>query len=254
MENTYREGQFVWRELMTPDVEKARAFYGELLGWTYQEMPMPTGPYTVFKQGDQMVAGAMALPAGDPAPPAWMSYVSVADVDEALKKVGENGGQVIMPPMDVPNVGRFAVTADPTGGVLGLLRNLTTDGPAPGMPGPGTFCWETLNTTDIDRAKSFYTAVIGWTGGTGPSNMLVFSAGTVQVADVEPAPPGLPSHWLLHVVVEKLEASRDKAEKLGAKVLMPLVEIPAIGRIAVIADPTGAALSLFEPAPPPPAA
>lgn len=250
MENTYREGQFVWRELMTPDVGKARAFYGELLGWTSQEMPMPTGLYTVFKKGDQMVAGAMATPAGAPYPPAWASYVSVTDVDATVKACTANGGQALMGGEDVPGVGRIAMIADPTGGVLGLLRNLTTDGPAPGMPGPGTFCWETLNTTDIDRAKSFYTAVIGWTGSTGPANMLVFAAGTVQVADVEPAPPGLPSHWLLHVVVEKLETSREKAEQLGAKVLMPLVEIPSIGRICVIADPTGAAISLFEPAPP----
>lgn len=253
MENTYREGQFVWRELMTRDMAKARAFYGELLGWTASEMTVPgsTEAYTLFKKGDVMVAGGMGLPAGNPAPPAWMSYVSVKDVDAAVKTAGENGGNVILPANDIPTVGRIAIVMDPTGGVVGLMRGAQGDGPAPGMPGPGTFCWETLNTTDIDRAKSFYTTVIGWTGASGPGNMLVLSAGQTMVADVEPAPPGLPSHWLLHVVVEKLEASREKAEKLGAKILMPAIDIPTIGRICVIADPTGAALSLFEPAPPP---
>lgn len=252
MENTYREGQFVWRELMTRDMAKARAFYGELLGWTSSEMTVPGGtePYVLFKKGDVMVAGGMATPAGNPAPPAWMSYVSVKDVDAAVKTAGEGGGKVLLPANDIPTVGRIAVVMDPTGGVVGLMRGEQGDGPAPGMPGPGTFCWETLNTTDIDRAKAFYTKVVGWTGAAGTNGMLVFSAGQAMVADVEPAPPGLPSHWLLHVVVEKLEASRDRAEKLGAKVLMPVVDIPTIGRISVIADPTGAAISLFEPAPP----
>lgn len=250
MEQNYREGQFVWRELMTRDVAKARAFYGELLGWTSQEMPMPTGAYTLFKSGEMMVGGAMALPDDVQAPPAWMSYVSVANVDDTLKAAAESGGNVLVPAMDIPNVGRFAVIADPTGGVLGLLRNATTDGPAPGMPGVGTFCWETLNTTDIDRAKTFYTKVIGWTGGSGMGNMLIFKAGETMVADVEPAPPGVPSHWLLHVVVEKLEASREKAEALGGKVMVPCIEVPTIGRMSIVVDPTGAAISLFEAAAP----
>jgi uncharacterized protein len=250
MELTYREGQFVWRELMTPDVAKARAFYGELLGWTSEEMAMASGPYTIFKKGDQMVAGGMAMPPDAAHPPSWMSYASIKDVDGALKAAAENGGQVVMPAMDVQMIGRFAAIADPTGGVVGLVCQEGGDGPAPGMPGPGTFCWETLNTTDIDRAKDFYTKVMGWKGGSGPGNMLVFTAGEAQVADVEAAPPGVPSHWLLHVVVDKLEAAREKAESLGAKVLMAEIPIPTVGRIAIITDPTGAAISLFEPAPP----
>lgn len=252
MENTYRDGQFVWRELMTRDMAKARAFYAELLGWTSEEMAMPTGPYVIFKKGDQMVAGGMAAPADYQGPAAWLGYVSIPDVDAALRATAENGGNVVMPAMDVAGVGRFAVIADPTGGVVGFHRGESGDGPAPGMPGAGTFCWETLNTTDMDRAKAFYTKVVGWSGGSGPGNVLVFVAGSAQVADVEPAPPGVPSHWLSHVVVDgKLEAARDKAEKLGASVLVPVIDVPTIGRMCIITDPTGAAISLFEPGPPP---
>lgn len=253
MENTYREGHFVWRELMTTDLQKARGFYGELLGWTAEDTPMPTGTYTVFKKEGVPLAGMMAMPPGATGmPPAWMSYCSVKDVDKTLEVATKNGGQVIMPAMDAAEVGRFAVLSDPTGGVLGVLRGTTGDGPTPKMDSVGHFCWETLNTTDVEKAKAFYTTVIGWTVAAGPgANMTIMSAGTSMVADFESAPPGVPSHWLLHVLVQKLEVARDRAERLGAKVLMPLIEIPQIGRMAIITDPNGAALSLYEPAPRP---
>lgn len=247
MENTYREGQFVWRELMTSDAPKARGFYGELLGWTYQDMPMPTGVYTIISKGEKQIGGLMELPKDAQFPPNWTSYVSVKDVDKALEATVARGGQKIMAE-DIPGVGRIGILMDPQGAVLGIMRAATGDGPAPGMPGPATFCWETLNAKDPAAAKTFYTEVIGWTLGSGPGNeMRVFNAGSAQVADVETAPPNVPAHWLVHVFVEKLDEARGKAEKLGAKVMMPEIKIPKIGRIAIILDPLGAALSLFEP-------
>ncbi|MBK8255470.1 MAG: VOC family protein [Polyangiaceae bacterium] len=244
MDNKFRHGQFVWRELMTKDATAAKEFYAAALGWTSKDVPMPQGTYTLFSAGDLQVGGMMQM---DGQPSAWMSYASVADADATMKAAEDGGGKVLMPAMSVPGVGRFGVFMDPTGGVVGVLRNETTDGPTPERPPLGSFCWETLNTTNIDQAKAFYTKVFNWTPGSGPGNFLVFLAGEAQVCDVENAPPGMPSHWLLHVVVDKLESAREKAEKAGAKILMGEIPIPQIGRICVIADPTGAALSLFEP-------
>lgn len=94
--------------------------------------------------------------------------------------------------------------------------------------------------------------MIGRTLASSPSNEeRVFNAGDTMVADVETAPPNVPTHWLVHVVVDKLEDARGRAEKLGGKVLMAEIKVPSVGRMAVIADPLGAAISLFEPAPPP---
>jgi len=247
MENTYREGHFVWRELMTSDAEKARGFYGELLGWSFKDMPMPNGTYTIITKGETQVGGMMQMPPGTPFPPNWMSYVSVKNVDEAIEATTSRGGQKLMAD-DVPGVGRIGCVMDPQGAAIGLMRAATGDGPAPGMPGVGVFCWETLNAKDPAAAMKFYTEVVGWTVGSGPGNeMRVFSAGDTQVADVETAPPDVPAHWLLHVVVEKLDAARERAEKLGAKVLMAEIKVPKVGRMAIIADPLGAAVSLFEP-------
>jgi predicted enzyme related to lactoylglutathione lyase len=247
MENKYRVGQFVWRELMTSDIQKARGFYGELLGWTFTDMPMPTGTYTLVKKGEALVAGMMPTPPDKPMPTAWLTYISVANVDDCLKAAGANGGATIMPPMDVPGVGRFAMMSDATGGVVGVLRNATTDGPAPDRPGVGTFCWESLMTTDLEKAKAFYGEVVGWTAGPGPGATTVMKAGEAMVADFGPAPHGMPSAWMLHVVIEKLETARARAEQLGGKVMVPEIAVPKVGRMAFIADPTGGMISLFEP-------
>lgn len=247
MQTSYREGHFVWRELMTPDVEKAKKFYGELFGWTLKDVPMPSGTYTLIHKGDLQIAGMMQTPPGNPAPPAWMSYVSVPDVDAAVKAALAKGGNPIMPADDIAEVGRIAILMDSTGGVIGLMRASTGDPPAQARPDLGTFCWETLNTTNVDSAKDFYMAVAGWKPGAAPGNMLVMNAGETSVADFEPVQGGMPSHWLLHVVVDKLEAARAKAEGLGAKVLVPAVDIPHVGRISIVMDPVGAAFSLFEP-------
>jgi hypothetical protein len=120
------------------------------------------------------------------------------------------------------------------------------------MPPPGAFCWESLNAADAGAVVPFYESAVGWkkqdqngmplffTGGAGESNM---------VADIGTAPPGMPTHWVTHVVVPKLEDARAKVEKLGGKIMMPEVPVPGIGRLAIVSDPTGAVLSLFEAAP-----
>ena len=93
MENKYREGQFVWRELMTSDIQKARGFYGELLGWSFVDMPMPTGTYTIVKKGEEQVCGMMQTPPGDPTPTSWLTYISVPNVDGCLEAAAANGGK-----------------------------------------------------------------------------------------------------------------------------------------------------------------
>ena len=118
-------GDFSWSELMTNDVEASRKFYCELLGWATQDMPMGEGePYVVVKAGDQGVGGIMKMPKEVPpgVPPHWQTYVTVKDVDAAAKKAEELGATAIVPPTDIPNVGRFYVFKDPHGAVLALIQ------------------------------------------------------------------------------------------------------------------------------------
>ncbi len=247
-EAKWNPGAFVWRELMTPDVEKAKAFYGELFGWSYEDAPMGDFVYTLIKAGEKAVGGMMPMQ-GSEHPPHWMSYASVPDVDASASAARAHGGQVPVGPMDVPNVGRFAVIGDPDGAYVTVFRSAMGDPPAGAQPGLGEFCWETLSTKDIERAKSFYAAVVGWKGGTGPMgpDVTLFSMGEQIIADVQLA-ESMPPSWATYVVVSKIEDAQAKLTKLGGKTIVPRIDIPTVGGVGFFADPSGAVLGLYEPA------
>jgi len=116
-------GAFSWSELTTPDPAAAARFYGEVLGWTVKEPDPNMGGYRVVSVGGQGVAGIMAPPPGaPPMPPHWGCYVTVGNVDNTLERVQALGGTVLVPPMDVPTVGRMAVFKDPQGAILNIIQ------------------------------------------------------------------------------------------------------------------------------------
>ena len=118
-------GAVSWTELMTTNPAAATEFYGQLFGWKFETMNMGT-PYSVLKVGESAIGGVMGMPPGAPPgmPPAWVTYVTVADVDALAVKVTELGGKVMMPPTDIPTVGRFAVIQDPQGAVINMISYL----------------------------------------------------------------------------------------------------------------------------------
>jgi predicted enzyme related to lactoylglutathione lyase len=124
-------GEFCWDELLTRDTAQAKKFYTQLFGWSSTEIDMgPAGTYTLFKtpgtENDPTAmdpGGMMQIPSGAPYPPFWLHYVAVNDVDASARKVTELGGQVMMQPTDIPNVGRFAVGFDPTGAAFALFKS-----------------------------------------------------------------------------------------------------------------------------------
>ncbi|MFO0751008.1 MAG: VOC family protein [Myxococcota bacterium] len=250
---TWRPGAVVWREAATTDLERTTAFYSGLFGWTHHDSPGGMGVYRHFEAGGVSVAGGWQIPpsmAG--VPTSWTCYISVPDPDAAAAAATAHGGRIVMGPMDIPDVGRSVIVADPTGAVVSLFRDAKGDMPASaGFPPPGTFCWETLTTTDKAAAIAFYQAVVGFKTQDfhGHVTLNASDAPMSGVADVGDAPPGVPSHWMSHVVVTDLAASRDRAAALGGTVLMPAIAIPETGTMAVIRDPLGAVISLFEPLP-----
>jgi predicted enzyme related to lactoylglutathione lyase len=115
-------GAFSWSELMTTDVEAAKGFYSQLFGWSARDMEMPNGTYTTVQAGEASVGGIMKIPAeAQGMPPAWGVYVTVDNVDETLVQAAKLGGAVVMPPMDVPGVGRMAVVRDPQGATFSVI-------------------------------------------------------------------------------------------------------------------------------------
>jgi predicted enzyme related to lactoylglutathione lyase len=249
-EPKWNPGMFVWRELLSDDLERARTFYADLFGWKWKGENMgPGGMYWLATSGDRQVGGAFQKPPGMPGPNTWSSYALVDDVDAAARRGQEAGGKVAKEPADIPNVGRFAVLFDPWGAMFQLFKSSVQEPPPPAeMPPAGSFCWETLVTPDVSKAVAYYQKVIGFgTAKTPNGEGVMFTAGEIPVADLQPARPGMPTYWATYVRVEQAEASRDKAARLGGRVIVPRIDVPKVGIVSVIADPTGASLGLFEP-------
>ena len=118
-------GQFFWNELMTPDIEAAKAFYTATIGWTYQSMPMDKGGTYWMAIADGKPVGGMLEPTPDvPActPPHWLSYIEVNNLSARLDALKTQGGHIWREPFDVPNVGRIAIVGDNAGAVMGWIE------------------------------------------------------------------------------------------------------------------------------------
>jgi predicted enzyme related to lactoylglutathione lyase len=122
-EQSSAHGNFYWNELMTRDADKAKKFYGDVIGWTFDAMPMPDGTYWVAKVGDKFVGGIFPLtsPQYDGVPEGWMSYLAVDDVDARVAKATAAGAKLMKPIFDVPGVGRIAILTEPGGAGIGWI-------------------------------------------------------------------------------------------------------------------------------------
>lgn len=119
-------GIFAWHDLLTTDVEKAKAFFTATLGWTYQDYDLAGEPYFVIKSGDEMVGGLGTLAQGflDSSQSYWLGFIEVNDIDRRFALAVEQGASVVRPPHDVPGIGRLCVLHDPTGAVIGWMQGL----------------------------------------------------------------------------------------------------------------------------------
>ncbi len=250
---SYAEGTPNWVDLQTTDPEAAKAFYGELFGWQFDDQPMPQGPvYSMaLKDGESVAAIAPQSPgmAAQGAPPMWNTYIAVDDVDEAAERAQAAGGQVLMPPFDVMKAGRMTFVADPTGAVIGLWQANEHIG-ATLVNEPGTLIWNELLTDDGEAATTFYAGVVGLSTDVtdmGGRPYTLLKVGDDMVGGTMPPPmEGIPNHWHVYFAVEDINSAEAKALQLGGAVLVAPFETP-IGWMAVVGDPQGAMFSLFAP-------
>ena len=129
----WQHGHFHWNELMTRDVEAAKAFYSNVIGWTFDGMPMPdgNGTYWVGMDGDQPVGGIFDMSGIDEfegMPPQWMSYLAVDDVDARVEAAVKAGAKIVQPAIDIPDVGRFIMIKDGGGAVIGWMTPSAAEG------------------------------------------------------------------------------------------------------------------------------
>ena len=118
-----KHGVFYWNELLTNDVEAAVKLYSDVMGWSFDGVPMGEMTYWVAYLDGEPVAGVMKMPQGLPegTPPHWMAYISVDDVDATVAKAKSGGATILNEPFDVPNVGRIAILQDTGGATIGWM-------------------------------------------------------------------------------------------------------------------------------------
>jgi predicted enzyme related to lactoylglutathione lyase len=267
MPDTSAQGQFIWRDLTTSDPDKAEAFYTQLFGWTvvHQETRRESGgsvTYRVISNAGTEMGGIMGTAdAGlspDQVPSHWLSHIYVTDVDAIAARARELGGVVHSEPQDIPGVGRFAVIADPQGGMFSALSVL--------MPNPGNdptadvplggVVWNELLTGDIDGAIAFYTDLFGYKAQSmdveGYGRYVLLTLGSHEaspmIAGIGAKGPRMPmAAWGLYVRVANMEEARDRIAELGGQNHTGIMTVPGTGRMSVVQDPTGAFFSIMEP-------
>jgi predicted enzyme related to lactoylglutathione lyase len=247
----YDNGVPSWVDMGSPDLAKAKEFYGGLFGWDCPEGPPEAGGYSVCTLRGKSVAG-LGPQMNPDFPPSWLTYVNVDDADATVAKVTANGGTVFMPPMDIMDVGRMSLFADSLGAVIGVWQPKLHIG-AQLANEPGTFGWNELVTTDLEKSKAFYKAVFDWDAESqGPPGGPVMytewklngrSIGGMMEKTPE-MPAEMPPMWGVYFVVSDTDATVAKAESLGGTVFMGPTDIEP-GRFAVLSDPVGAVFNVL---------
>jgi len=248
-------GRFNWYDLMTPDPEAAQAFYTQLVGWGTQQWQGPM-PYSMWTRDGAPLGGVMQLPAAAEeagAPPHWMVYVKVDDVDATIAKAAEIGATTMVPPQEIPETGRFAVLADPLGAVFAVFTALNDDGTCDDPAPVGTFSWHELATEDQEVAWGFYSDLFGWSKGEtydmgemGPYQSYSRRDGLPAIGGMFNKPAEMPNAWLLYVRVDDVEASAGKVTELGGQVLNGPMEVPGGDKVAQCLDPQGAFFAIHS--------
>jgi hypothetical protein len=245
----YLPGTPAWVDMSSPDIEASKNFYSSLFGWEAEDLGPDAGGYCMLKLRGRYVAGLGPVQ-GEGQPPAWGTYVSVADADATIAAVKKAGGTVLMEPMDVFEAGRMAVFADPTGAVLSVWQPGNHAGSQLANE-PGAFSWNELNTRDPAAAKTFYSAVFGWEPedhAMGPATYTEWKLDGRSIGgmmDMNPnVPAQVPPHWLVYFTVEDTDAAVATITANGGSILVGPFDISR-GRFAVAADPQGAAFAVF---------
>ena len=242
-------GRFNWCDVMTTDVAAARDFYGRVAGWetTIWQNSAGSDPYEMWMNGETPVGGLMGLPQPE-APPCWLAYVSTPDLDATLARVKALGGAVHHV-VQLDEVGRWAVIADPQGAVIALLEPETYTPGGDDPPLIGEFSWFELMTSDASAAWDFYRRLFGWQehGLTDMGEMgmyRAFSRGAHPLGGMYALPHGGHPAWLLYIRVADVHAAADAVRELGGKILNGPIEVPGGDFVAQCMDPQGVAFAV----------
>ena len=244
------DGTPCWADLGAPDIAKSRQFYSDVFSWTVQPGGPETGGYSVAELNGRGVAGIGPKMGPPEAPTMWMTYLATSDADATAAKIKGAGGQLVMEPMDIMDVGRMAVAEDPAGGVFGAWQARAFPG-AQIVNEAGAMCWNEQLSRDFEGSKAFYAAVFGYEYGDMSSDGFRYATFKVDGRDVggigdlhAGVPAGTPAGWRVYFGAADTDASVARVQANGGSVTREPIDHP-YGRMATVADDQGALFSLL---------
>jgi predicted enzyme related to lactoylglutathione lyase len=248
-------GKVIWADLVTPDLDGAKRFYGALFGWTFRDVPGDPN-YTLALLDGEPLAGLFqkALSAGKSQQPAWLTFLAVQDVDATAHAVLQHGGKVLSRSHDYPQRGRQAVLADPDGAVFAVLAAQGGD-PSDYAAAAGERIWASLLVKDPKRESEFYKTLFGYdvydlqADGESEGRHYILSGDNYARVGLNALPADSKRrhpHWLNFVRVTDAAEAAKKAVTLGGRVLVEPRMDRHGGQLAILADPSGAPFGVME--------
>ncbi|WP_405860490.1 VOC family protein [Streptomyces sp. NBC_00090] len=249
------EGTPVWADAMFTDVEGAKTFYGDVLGWTFGEASSEYGNYTqAYKNGKAVAAVVPPMPGqGESPQSAWCLYFASPDVAATAEKIRSAGGTILMEPMQVGEFGSMCIAQDPTGATFGIWQPGTHEGFE--LEGEtGAYAWAEVFTRESAKSDAFLTEVFGYNSKKMKDEHVdyrVFDLGEDRpvlgrmLMTKEDFPPEIPSYVQIYFAVDNCDKAVEAAERLKGKKVFGPMDSP-YGRFAAILDPQGAAFAVID--------
>jgi uncharacterized protein len=239
-----RIGKFVWHEQVSDNPQQAESFYTQLFGWGTEVFMPGEIDYTAISSGGATHGGFSQAMEGAP-PPHWLGHIQVENLDETIEKAKKEGGKLAAGPFDMSGVGRMGILVDPQGAFVAAYQP-----EGEGTPSEGVFVWDELGTTDVDGAQRFYEQVFGWTAkdmGEEFGGYRIFHREDDQIGGLMAnQDPSIPAAWTPYVGVDDTDAMCKKATELGAGVIVEPMDVPTVGRFAILKDPQGAVFGIIK--------
>jgi predicted enzyme related to lactoylglutathione lyase len=244
---SYTHGTFCHVDLMTPDREASKAFYGALLDWTAEDLGHG---YTAFRRDGELVAGAFALSLEQQTAgmaPSWTTYVSVSDLDATAARVSELGGAVVGDVFAIPEAGRGVAIGDPQRAVLLLWEPEGFHG-AELVNADGAWAWSDLQSPDPAAAVPFYEELFGWEIAPiaeSHGSYWTVAADDRTIGGMMRSPQVPQPFWTVYFGVEDVDDALERVSEGGGRTLLEPIRVPS-GRFAMALDPQGASVCFVE--------
>ena len=235
-------GVFCWVELAAKNIEKTKAFYGEIMGWEFHKTAVFNRDYFYAQKNGKTLVGIYPMEEKH-VDSRWMPYIAVENMTDVIGRAKELGASIRRGPLEVPRMGTLALVRDPSGADFSFWKAERLEEASTMSNSVGSFCWVELASADPEKAKTFYTKLFNWTqihDATIPDYSTMTMGKTMVAGIVDKVNATNPNEWLVYFSVDNLDRRLGDLKRFGGELIHAPIELQGIGKFATIKDPNGA--------------